>query len=146
MGPQGIPGAKPAQVQIRTHSAQLTRPVRIVLPWATPSQNELQRWHWAKRGRWQKEAAWQVALQMRLCGFFPKEMPDYRVAMEMLRRGPRQLDYGNLVGGAKLLLDVLVKAKLMRDDSPPWLDDVYVQEVGGPASTTVIISRARKVT
>lgn len=83
---------------------------------------------------------------MRMCGLWPVSPPDYRVAMDVLRVGPRQLDYGNMVGGFKPLLDVLVRVHLLRDDSPEWLSDVYTQQIGRPARLQITFSRARKVT
>ena len=43
--------------------------------------------------------------------------------------GPRQreYDYGNLVGGAKHVLDACKTAGLIVDDSPKWCIDVYQQ-------------------
>jgi hypothetical protein len=39
-------------------------------------------------------------------------------------------DYGNLVGGAKPLIDALVTVGLLIDDSPQWCTQVYEQERG----------------
>lgn len=45
------------------------------------------------------------------------------------RRAAQLLDYGNLVGGCKPLVDAMVKAKLLTDDSPAALRDHYRQVI-----------------
>lgn len=39
------------------------------------------------------------------------------------------LDYGNLVGGFKPILDAMTLEFLLFDDSPEWVDDHYTQVV-----------------
>ncbi len=43
------------------------------------------------------------------------------------RHSSGTLDYGNMVGGMKPLLDALVLEGFLFDDSPAWLDDTYEQ-------------------
>lgn len=50
------------------------------------------------------------------------------------RGSPQLLDYGNLVGGCKPLLDALVLAKLLLDDSPRNLIDHYRQVISDYAT------------
>jgi hypothetical protein len=40
----------------------------------------------------------------------------------------KERDRGNLVGGAKALMDALVLEGLLVDDAPSWVDDWYQQE------------------
>jgi len=42
-------------------------------------------------------------------------------------KGKRAYDYGNLVGGFKPLLDVIVRNKLLVDDNPKFCSDYYFQ-------------------
>ena len=45
------------------------------------------------------------------------------------RRTAKLMDYGNLVGGCKPLVDALVKTKLLVDDNPTNLRDHYRQVI-----------------
>ena len=49
------------------------------------------------------------------------------------------LDYDNLVGGAKLLVDALVDQKLLFDDSPKYADITYFQKVDKDPRTEIRI-------
>jgi hypothetical protein len=40
----------------------------------------------------------------------------------------QERDFGNLVGGLKMVVDAMVHAKLLVDDSPQWVEDFYRQE------------------
>lgn len=40
----------------------------------------------------------------------------------------KERDRGNLVGGAKALVDAIVREGLLVDDAPRWVDDWYLQE------------------
>lgn len=60
-------------------------------------------------------------------------------------RTQRCRDIGNLIGGAKSLIDGLVHAKLLVDDSTKWAEFVYHQEVAsksptGKPCTTILIA------
>lgn len=50
------------------------------------------------------------------------------------RPGKRAYDVGNLVGGGKAIVDVLVTRGLLKDDSPKWFEGIY-QQVAGPADS-----------
>lgn len=104
----------------------------ITLPFATPSQNVYMRWHYHKRNRFRDEARMHIRSQIRMMPAFRHRSPvpeERRIGVEFLRRGVRQLDYGNLVGGGmKAVLDALVLEGLLKDDSPKWVQDAYHQE------------------
>lgn len=40
----------------------------------------------------------------------------------------REMDRANMIGGMKPVLDAMVRAGLLVDDSPKWLDDRYEQQ------------------
>ena len=101
--------------------------IHINIPLATPSQNVYQRWHWTRRGRFRDELQWTVRVSM-LGLRLPEAPAPVRAVVRVIRRGPRDLDYGNLVGGAKPLLDALVREHVVHDDSPRWLEEIYLQE------------------
>lgn len=42
-------------------------------------------------------------------------------------KGCRAYDYVNLVGGCKPLVDAIKRAGFLRDDTPKWVDDCYLQ-------------------
>jgi hypothetical protein len=48
------------------------------------------------------------------------------------------LDYGNLVGGCKDLLDVLTRLRLISDDSPEWCIEQYAQQRSRHVRQTII--------
>jgi hypothetical protein len=50
----------------------------------------------------------------------------------VITRYGKTLDYGNLVGGAKPLVDALVHEGVLYDDSPTYLADTYLQAEGKP--------------
>jgi hypothetical protein len=52
----------------------------------------------------------------------------------------RRMDRPNLVGGCKPVLDALVRAKLLRDDSERWCIDHYAQrKVGAGAGPGILV-------
>lgn len=54
----------------------------------------------------------------------------------------RLLDYGNLVGGAKPILDALKKLGWIVDDSPAWVIEEYKQFAVGQEFTEIFIEEA----
>ena len=56
--------------------------------------------------------------------------------------GQRELDYDNLVGGAKSVLDAMKEAKLIRDDSPKFVRVRYLQAKEAKACTRFVIGEA----
>jgi hypothetical protein len=82
------------------------------------------RWAYAReRGEWLQWA--QLA---RINGRIAKAKGKRRVVMTRFFGGrQRPFDYINLVGGAKSLVDALVLAELLVDDTPAQLEDHYRQ-------------------
>lgn len=101
-------------------------PITLTLPFSSPSQNDLQRWHWAKRRKYRVDMGLLIRMQVRARRYPRAQTP---MVLEMLRVGPRCLDYGNLVGGFKPILDALVSEGMLVDDAPRWLQDRYQQLV-----------------
>lgn len=103
----------------------------------TPSQNQWDKWHWGKQERWKKSACLVLRSAVNKAGGRSK-LPlggenrstdtGVMVSMKLTRLGPRKLDYGNLVGGAKGLVDVLKLEGLIVDDSDSWIADDYDQK------------------
>jgi hypothetical protein len=103
----------------------------LVIPILTPSQNQWQTWHWARRRRWSGQALLLLRNAIQHVGRadLPSATGRYRVAVTITRYGHNTLDHGNLVGGCKGLLDLLVQEGLLVDDAPKWVDDTYLQYI-----------------
>jgi len=70
---------------------------------------------------------------------FPRAVGARRLWLKRIYRpGKRDYDRGNLVGGAKPLLDVLRAQGLILDDTPALLSDYYLQK-SGAADEIVIV-------
>jgi hypothetical protein len=99
----------------------VTNPIRIVLPMVTPSLNETQRMHWAKRRKLARAWAWDFTVWMRVLDHATWIAAGRRrVAIE--RVGAKLLDKDNLVGGVKIPVDAMNRLGIIRDDSPEWLE------------------------
>ena len=103
----------------------------IELP-QTPSQNKLHGWR--SRYGWRQKFLKFMHNYCLVRKFVAKE----KRCVKITRYSSRKLDYGNLVGGCKPLLDALKHAKLIVDDSPDWIADSYKQEKGKPKTIAVI--------
>jgi hypothetical protein len=68
--------------------------------------------------------------------------PHQHRRVTITRHGVKLLDYDNLVGGCKPLVDALNRAGLLWDDSPRYCDVTYRQEKtsAGQARTVVVVS------
>ena len=107
----------------------------------TPSLNQLVRMHWAKRRKLRPQYAWAVRAAASDAGWavggdmYPVLAPKMQVRITSYRA--KTLDYDNLVGGMKPLVDALKDACLLRDDSPEWANISYVQVAGKERKTVV---------
>lgn len=116
-----------------------------------PSQNEAVDRHGPGRFAYQKQrAAWVHAIrwQMQQQGIAPATGKRRLVLTRVFSGREKLRDYGNFVGGCKLVLDAMRPTKtapikqgrrkgvlnttegaaLIVDDAPQWLEDVYLQE------------------
>lgn len=89
----------------------------------TPSLNETRRWHWAKRAKLKSQYLAMIAAQ------HPEwvRCPTDKRKLVITRYGKRKLDYDNLCGGSKALIDALVTAGFIADDNPDAVDLVFEQ-------------------
>lgn len=85
---------------------------------ATPSQNETDRMHWAKRRLVAKE--WGLLLFEQITTNRITKAAGKR-SLTVYRHGKRELDDGNLVGGLKQIIDEIVKLGVLVDDDPKHL-------------------------
>lgn len=100
------------------------------IPLSIPSQNVLRRKYKNRHAyaRLRKRFCWAVWVA-KLRAEVPEATGKRRMRIVRLV-GPRgrMYDYGNLVGGCKPLVDELVKAGLLVDDSPDHVIEEYDQE------------------
>lgn len=99
------------------------REIRFVLPEPTPSNNQLLRMHWAvvkkNRARYRKIIEAQI-----------HTMPPFEKCGALVTRyGGKLLDYDNLYGGVKTLLDAITDAGIWLDDNPTVLVDFKVEQI-----------------
>lgn len=97
--------------------------IEITYPLATPSLNQWQRAHYHE----QNNIKAQMTLVLRGAASLrePHEIGPARVKIARYSAGT--LDWDNLVGGCKPLLDALKSARLIVDDSPKWVAVTYAQ-------------------
>jgi hypothetical protein len=84
----------------------------IAIPYEVPSQNTRDGWHWSRCDKDTKAAE-------RLIRFLGNTVPrptGRRLVEVIAYRKQRCADTANLIGGAKGLLDALVRAGLLKDD------------------------------
>lgn len=101
---------------------------RIILPFITPSNNELLRMHWAVRLILKKRYGWELVVAGANELKYKVKDKEKRIVRFMSFR-PGMLDIGNLAGGFKPLEDALVDLKLIFDDSPKYADITYFQKI-----------------
>ena len=95
----------------------------MILPISIKSRNVLDRLHWSKKSILKKEYALLVRNQMKLKKHYslPVQEPTF-FTLEIVSYRKRLLDYDNLIGGCKQLIDAMIDEKYIYDDSPKWLD------------------------
>lgn len=100
--------------------------IMLIIPEASPSLNELKGKHWAHAYRMRKH--WSLLVMVaKNEAHIPFREPDERVKVRIIREGRRLLDYDNLVGGTKILMDSLREQHLIVDDSPEHIVPSYDQ-------------------
>lgn len=101
---------------------------RIILPIITCSNNELLRMHFIQRGKLLASYGWElVAVGANDPKYKVKQKEKRYVKIMSFRK--KLLDYDNLIGGAKLMIDALVDQRLLFDDSPKYADITYFQKI-----------------
>ena len=95
----------------------------MILPITIKSRNILDRLHWSKKSMLKKEYALLIRNQMKLKKHYsdPVKEPKF-FTLEIVSYRKRYLDFDNLVGGCKQLLDAMIDEQFIWDDSPKYLD------------------------
>ena len=125
----------------------------LVIPAETLSLNVWQRMHYRERGR--AKARWlvQVIMAAHKAGVLPVGATVYQGKVYTSGAGPVErrritvasyrwalCDYERLVGGLVPLIDALVRARLIVDDAPAWLEHgTHQQSVERKNRRTVVV-------
>jgi hypothetical protein len=118
--------------------------IEIQVPEVAPSLNHLIRLHWAARRRLLKKWEWIVFAEVYRIGGPAAISFQGKLRVRIVRRAHRQLDYDNLVGSCKIVLDALKAAKVIPDDSPDHIQLTCEQEAGR-AQTTIQVTPINKL-
>ena len=92
----------------------------IELPLKIESRNVLDKQHWAVKR--ESKGLWALFIrnQMKLRGIEKAKCKKYKIYILSYRK--KKLDYDNLVGGCKQLLDAMTDEQFIFDDSPDYID------------------------
>ena len=95
----------------------------MILPITIKSRNILDRLHWSKKSMLKKEYALLIRNQMKLKKHYSSPIKEPKFfTLEIVSWRKRLLDYDNLVGGCKQLIDAMIDEQFIWDDSPQYLD------------------------
>ena len=95
------------------------------IPFEVPSQNVCERRHWSARRKEQET----LAILLRIhCPPFKRVTAQRLVSIRAYRKRKCR-DLANLIGGCKGLVDALVTAGLLVDDSEKWARFEYAQDL-----------------
>lgn len=108
----------------------------VEIPMPTPSLNKLRKMHFhaVKRLRDQYTVLLRAATNA-----FNRAGPHQFRQVTIERHGARLLDYDNLVGGCKPLIDALCRSGLLWDDSPRHCQVTYTQTKTSAALTKTVV-------
>ncbi len=115
----------------------------MTLPLEWPSRNVVDRMHWSRRGALRK-AAEGVLTTHGLCWPDVPGGESELVLTRILGRGQRLYDDDNLVGGAKQLIDAMVRCGWFADDSPAHLSVVCRQDASRRAAGPAVRAQVRR--
>lgn len=111
----------------------------ITLPFASKSLNAFNKLHWSERNKERERYQTLIwALLRQQSGNIPKHTG--HVSIAIVRHAPRTLDYDNLVGGLKPVIDAIKQLGIIADDTPAVVPhrDYRQMKVPGSQSKTVI--------
>jgi len=115
---------------------QAPRELRITINIPTPSPNQWVRAHWSTYAKIKK--AWMSHIHsasIRHCGTGLFGKPIGNASLTIERRGIRELDRDNLIGGMKPVIDCLIALGFLENDTPAVIQvmDVFQTRVGTKA-------------
>ena len=109
----------------------------LTIPMKVESRNVLDRKHWAVKRDSKKIWGLFVRNQMRLKKIREAEVGE-KFTLTIISYRKKLLDYDNLVGGCKQLLDACSEEKLIWDDAPKYLDLKVEQYIAKKYQTIII--------
>jgi hypothetical protein len=110
--------------------------VVLTIPDSVPSLNVLLGMHWGKRMKLRSRWHWLVREARLAVRARPQKLEHATITIE--RWGPRKIDFDNMVGSGKILVDLLVREGFLIDDSPDHVRVRYLQSIGPPKTTITI--------
>lgn len=113
----------------------------LTIPQKVESRNVLDRKHWAVKRRNKQIWAVFVRNQMKLKKIRECEIGE-KFKLTIISYRKKLLDYDNLVGGVKQLLDACSEEKLIWDDAPKYLNLKVEQHIGKKYETIIIREKA----
>lgn len=99
---------------------------KLIIPMEIPSQNVRDKQCWQARMRDNKK--WFILVRAAMQPWMVSDGKKRSVVITSLRKR-KITDHANLVGGAKGLVDALVKNHLLVDDSDEWVSIEYRQQL-----------------
>jgi len=116
-------------------------PALFVFNCKLESQNRTTYSHWSVYNQYKK--SWQKRVQQQMAAVFGLRLPYSRWRLtRWYVRANHIMDYGNLVGGAKPLIDCLITYGVIKDDNPNCFDCAYEQQQGDTARLTLELLEA----
>lgn len=109
----------------------------ITLPIKVKSLNEMYRAHWAVKKRLKQEYGLLIRNQMRKNKIQELKNPQ-TVSLYIISFRKRKIDYDNLVGGCKHLVDALCDEKFLWDDSPKFICKFHIEQIKASTEYTLI--------
>lgn len=103
------------------------------------SGNIILRSHWAVSGQLRKAYEWMIIAALADAGRqMPADPPQHKMKVRITSYRARYLDPDRLYAGATILIDALRKTRLIKNDSPRWLDLKIDQEIDSKNMRTKI--------
>lgn len=116
--------------------------LKIVVPDLTPTNNTLIRLHWARRSKLNKEWVWLIKAALLFDNIDLSKIKFRKKRhVHIISYRKRLADTDNLIGGAKCLIDSLVKNEILIDDDPKHLILVVQGEIDLKEQRTEIYVR-----
>ena len=108
----------------------------LFIPLKIKSRNEIDKYHWAVKKKLKQEYCLFIRNQMRLQRILFAQCKLYKIIIISYRK--RLLDFDNLVGGCKQMIDAMTDEKLIFDDSPEYLEIEFKQYKSKKDNTIII--------
>lgn len=103
--------------------------IELHLPESVPSQNETEHWHWGHKKSYSEKLQKTLRMLTNALPAVVKEQmpPSSLVKVHVHSMRCRSLDYGNLVGGSKILIDALRYTGVIKNDDTLSIQESYSQ-------------------